>query len=210
MEATRSDIRYTPSSFDADDAGLAPVARPAEWKWRSLESFLRTGGSHGLISRLPAFWQAVFPMHDACRATGIPLFVNDPENIPVGAAALDHGFDAVVCEAADIPAFAGYCTERNRTMPKAWFVIRRPGKAPVAHLPASGLVWQEVHALPGVPALAQCEHLARERQRVFHMTSESDSGVALHADDSPWTLPPDALRACGTCACGLPLVELVC
>src|SRR6185369_8776282 len=88
--------RVVPSSFDPDDPALLAVPRPLEAAWPSVEAALRHFGSRAVMMRLPLFWQAEPLLHAACRAAGAPIFVNEPENMPLGAAALQNGVDTVV------------------------------------------------------------------------------------------------------------------
>src|SRR3989338_4706505 len=103
----------SPSSFDAKDPVLRALPRSADWRWTSCEQALKEADSKGVMMRLPVYWQIGLPLSAACRALGIPLFINEPENIPVGAMALKMGgIDTVVSENRDAAAFAAYLVKR--------------------------------------------------------------------------------------------------
>src|SRR3989338_10070080 len=75
-----------PSSFYPDDASMLAFPLPLSWQWSSCEKFLRERTSRSVMTRLPLFWQLEVLLHDACKAVGAPLFIRNPENMPVNGA----------------------------------------------------------------------------------------------------------------------------
>lgn len=189
-----------PSSFDPNDTQFRAVELPKPSCWEG-EELLRHFSSRGLMMRTPIFWQWGFSLHAACRNVGIPIFVNEPENMPVGAQALLRGgIDTIVTENSDAPAFASYLQEKQIAPPAAWILIHRAAHTDwsvAAGVLDAKFLAQEVHILPGLPALRQCPLLAQTRMPHFHT-------VAV-----PIELPPIELTEVGTCACGKTIVERV-
>ena len=184
---------FIPSSFDPDDPDLKALPRPHGWRWSSCEAALKEFGTRGLMVRLPLFWQIIPPLHESCRTLGIPIFINDLANMPLGAAALLHaGVDTVIAEAGDATQFAAFLKQNKLSFPKAWLVIHRANDAwniPET-LAASSLV-QEVHLSPGVVLLSQCPELMRQKKPLFHDERAEKSDLRAFR-----------LVEKGTCACG--------
>lgn len=218
MKPSRADIRYLPSSFDANDPLLYAVPRSASFRWKSLEEFLGTTRARGLLVRTPIYWQALFAAHEACQAAGIPYLANDPDNAPVGAAALRMaGVDSVLTEASRAHEFWSYCQERKTVLPSAWFLVHDARStthwiAPESISQTSSCVFQEVHIMPGSPILEQCANLAAQKSTHFHIadayTLRSESGrthITSISNDAPplsdivcnWNLAEECLCACG-------------
>ena len=107
--------------------------------------------------RLPLFWQLEVPLWYACRAVSAPIFLNDPENMPVGAAAIQRGgIDTIVTEQRDAEQFAAYLQAEHAALPQKWHIVHRAKDA--WRVPAELLhhhVTHEVHLFPGFPILAQ-------------------------------------------------------
>lgn len=215
--------RIFPSSFDPDDKDLRAFPRAIDWQWMSCERALRSAGSKGVMTRLPAYWQMGFPLHAACRAVGIPLFANGAENIPVGAMAIKTGgIDTVVSESRDAGAFADYLVKRALPYPRLGILVHRiqdTWDVPRTVLDTWDTVAQEVHAFPGVPVLDQCAVLSDKKVSRFHLSDEYSWEVngteALMTSIGDALLPfyqyklPRALRKAGTCSCGKPVFELL-
>lgn len=172
--------------------------------------------------RTPIFWQWGMSLHAACRALGIPIFVNEPENVPVGAMALKRsGVDTVVTENKDAAAFASYCMEKSLPLPKAWVLVHRAQNPDwrVAAGVATSRVAQEVHIFPGVPILVQCPFLAESQATRFHFSKEflwemrGDEVYATARKDDPLPLKnvriPLMLQQAEHCACGAQTVTRI-
>lgn len=165
-----------PSSFDPNDTALKAVPRPYEWRWESCEDILRAGNATIVMSMLPFFWQLASPLHKICTAVGAPLFSNQPENMPVGAAAIqDAGINAVLSTPQDAAAFSLFLLERNVPLPATWLLVYS-GAAAAWDIPISlndaQTVAREVHLCPGLPLLVQCPAQARAHAEDFHLSKE--------------------------------------
>lgn len=206
--------RLFPTSFDADDAALRALPVRPDWKWESCEAALRSLAASGVMMRLPLFWQLEAPLHGACRSAHVPIFVNDPENMPLGSAALkDGGVDAVVTTERDAFAFSLHLDEKNVPYP-SWLIIHEPRtewRIPASLEASDAKVAREVHLFPGVPALTQCEALHAAKEARFHACEEfiwefEDAPLLTSARESPFPLVryafPVSLRESGTCGCG--------
>lgn len=197
--------RVVPSSFNPDDPQLRAVPRPLEASWPSAEAILKAFGVRAVMMRLPLFWQTEPLLHAACRAAGAPIFTNDPENMPLGAAALSNGVDTVVTTAADAAAFAGYLAEKHTPLPPFWIIVHQ-ADAPRWEVPTMlrGVkVAQEVHLFPGVPVLVQCPALVGKNR--YHFSDiHSQEPLPLSELELPFVL-----KDCGTCVCGKAIGERV-
>ncbi len=166
--------RIVPTSFEAEDAGLAGFPIHPQWRWDSCAQALFELKPHGVMMRLPLFWQLEVPLWYACRAARAPIFLNDPENIPVGVSALQlGGMDTVVTEQRDASTFADCVQKENGKLPQKWIVIHRAED--IWNIPAllsDCKVAQEVHLFPGLPILSQCPMLMVETSGIprFHIT----------------------------------------
>jgi hypothetical protein len=214
-----SPYRLVPARFDPDDsqAGAFPLA--ADWRWRSCERLLQSFGARAVLLRLPLFWQVVLLVHGACRSAGAALFVNEQENMPVGAAAIGAAeTNVVITDADDAARFAAFLREKLKPLPDAWIIIHpehAEGGLPI--LPAARVA-EEVHLFPGVPFLTQCDALAARprdgKASLFHSAEGCviDEGGA-HVSIAGTPIPIEhlalsrPLKAAGTCACGEPLFK---
>jgi hypothetical protein len=213
--------RAYPSTFDPLSESLRAFPQPLKPRWLSLERALRQCQARSVMIRLPHFWQQESPAHAACRNVGAALFVGEPENIPVGAAAIDScAIDTVVAEISEASAFVAYLHKKNLRVPSHWILIHQ-AESPSWTLPdelalAAKVLFQEVHLLPGVPILVQCPLLASQKAPRFHT---SDAYLWEHFDsvyhitslgDDPLPIVRFALdrplRQEGTCPCGRPIV----
>jgi hypothetical protein len=173
------------------------------------------------MTRVPIFWQFGLSIHAACRSLGLPIFVNEPENIPVGAMSLKRGgIDTVVCENKDAPSLSSYIAEKSLPLPKLWILIHRIGKqgwdVAGSILSSPSGVGQEVHLFPGVVVLEQCETLSGGKSSHFHFSDSFSYEIDEHTfvtsvGDDPlplyrYTLPCH-VRATGMCTCGKEIIE---
>ena len=216
--------RVIPSSFDADDSELRAFPSKSDWKWDSCQKALQNFQTRAVMMRLPLFWQMESPLHAACRSVGAPIFINEPENMPVGAAALSSAeVDTVVTEAGDGFSFSEYLSQKNLPLPRNWVIVHRsdaPWQIPAALRDAPEIqVAQEVHAFPGLPILHQCQILARKKASVFHVSD----AFALQHDDTGTSITsigdvllsltrfelPFTLATIGTCVCGAKTVKKI-
>lgn len=210
--------RVMPSSFDPADPDLRGIPWTLEPKWPSLEGAIRDFRCEGLVVRLPLFWQIEAPLHAACRGAGAYLFINEPENMPLGAAAAKLAeTDLIVTTPADAAAFAAHLAERAVPVPRAWFLvhpIHDLQNLPAALLTSAIVVAQEVHLFPGIPLLIQCEAQRRGKELAFHGSEEfalaCEDGRLFASSVSPeHPLPFERHPVPGefeerACACGQP------
>lgn len=209
--------QLVPTSFDPADPELRAFPRPLGWHWTSAERMLRAFGSHGIMMRLPLFWQLEPALFAAGQAAGAPIFVNDQDNMPVGAAAIKTAsMDTVITDTQDAFRFSSYLSETGAQFPTAWIIVH-PALLDVWEVPAplreaGARVAQEVHLFPGVPFLEQCEFLAANKDPAFHTSevytveTEGDGTYLTSAGDDPLPLFRYELRRTltesGECACG--------
>jgi len=213
--------RIIPTSFDANEPSLQAFPQPVDSRWTSCERPLRNANSKGVIMRLPTYWQIGLPLHAACRSVGIPIFVNEPENIPVGAMALKTGgIDTVVSENRDAEAFAEYLVKHALPYPRLGIVVHRigdMGDVSRVVLDTWGTVAQEVHVFPGVPVLDQCLILSEKKEPRFHLSDAyfyelSTQGTLITSvGGDPFPLYryklSCLLEKSGDCSCGKPVFE---
>jgi hypothetical protein len=211
-----------PTSFDADDQSLQAFPQKRDASWLVGETMFKHHGSRGVMLRTPIFWQFGLPVYRACRRVGIPIFVNEPENVPVGAMSLLRGgIDTVVTESMHASILSSYLAEKHLPLPVLWFLIHRAlsseWETPGAFIDSRCAVAQEVHLFPGVPILVQCTLLSGEKSPSFHVANGCDIelGPTCHVSMTSTALPlyryvlPLGLRASGTCECGSDRIERI-
>lgn len=211
-DAPHKPARLFPTSFDASDARLDAFPRSLNWRWVSMERFLRYHDAKVVLMRLPLFWQVLTPLHHACRASGAAIYPNEPENVPVaGAAVRSADADAVITEARDAEALYAYLADKGLRQP-AWFLVHRPEEPwSVPRLLSGVRLWQEVHLFPGVPLLEQCGEIAGSAR--FHpsdaylwdasgaatrITSAGEDLIPLRSYELPFALRHEG----NACSCG--------
>ncbi len=205
--------RIIPTSFEADDSALSGFPLHPLSRWDSCAQALSELNPHGVMMRLPLFWQLEVLLWYASRSVRAPVFLNDPENMPVGAAALQlGGMDTVVTEQRDASTFADFVKKENGELPEKWIIVHRAQDRWDMPASLSGCkIAQEVHLFPGLPILSQCAVLMGERSDIprFHITRgnryEYDSKVFETAskDEIPsfrLNIPP--ITTSEVCSCG--------
>ena len=172
--------------------------------------------------RLPLFYQLEPALFRAARSAGAFIFVNDQENMPVGAMAIaDGSMDVVVTTQKDSVVFSQFLTERSLQLPRAWIVLHRadqPWELPAALLSPAARVAQEVHLFPGLPVLTQCPALIDAKAPRFHAAAgmavnplktgarvSGPMGDPVPLSEYQLNIP---LSESGMCACGLPVYAL--
>ncbi len=209
--------RVMPSSFNPDDENLRAFPYHLSPRWDSCERALRESGSHGVMMRLPLFWQVESNLHHACRAADAFLFLNEPENMPLGAAALRLAeIDAVITDTKDAFAFSLYLSSNNSPLDFTWVIVHPADygaiKIPEILLQEGVRVIQEVHIFPGVPVLEQCSPIWKDKSSFFHVSDDyisekiGDEVLITSANDAPlpffrYKLPLE-LREEKRCPCG--------
>jgi len=205
--------RIIPTSFEADDPELSGFPIHPNWHWSSCARILSVLKPHGVMIRLPLFWQLEIPLWYACREARTPIFLNDPENMPVAAAALQRGgMDTVVTEYRDAVALVAYLSENNHPLPRAWIIVHRAyDEWTVPSILSKETVAHEVHLFPGLPMLAQCPALMNSTSETlhFHLTPEcqynesSNSVETVPRETLPaFTLQAPPITATDMCECG--------
>lgn len=214
--------RVFPSSFNPKDPDLLAFPRPIHWQWASCERILRFFGAQTVMTRLPHFWQLESPIHACCRNIGAPIFINEPENLALGAAAIvSASVDAIISEASVAAPFVSFLLERDVPLPALWLLIHkadaREWTVPLPLTQNGITVAQEVHLFPGVPVLEQCPVLASGKKSLFHVSDEyewemreSETLITSVSDDLfplHRLLLPISIHTAGECACGKTTVE---
>lgn len=210
--------RIVPSSFDPLDPDLCAIPQKEDGAWRSCTRLFASVKARGVLSRLPPYWQAMSPLHAACREAHVSLFWNDIANMPLGALALAQGIAEVVfAESADASRFDLHCKEAGAPAPAAWVVIHRADAETWEPLRAQRigcLVVHEAHLFPGVPILEQCETLAAANALRFHLSAsyrwDLENGTRItNVEEEPFSLQgfalPFGLEKAGECRCGRPV-----
>lgn len=206
--------RAVPTSFNPEDTALCVFPASSAWKWSSLEKFLKSTGSRGVLSRVPLFWQLESPLHAVCVETHAIFFLNDVANMPLGAAALRGMYmDTVLTDSKDAAAFATFLGTSN-TKPRTWFIVHSvfEDSWAIPELSSASIIGHDVHLFPGVPLLEQCEVIVEKRRLLFHFadtfTYEQSNNSLLVTSTGDTPLPieryrlPLKLQEHGQCSCG--------
>lgn len=212
--------RVVPSSFDPYETALRAFPRAAAWRWKSLAAAFEKSDSRTIMLNTPLFWQIESYVHTA-REGLAALFVNEPFNIPVNIAAITlTNIDTVVLAAEDAKALSLRIVETGVPTPASWVLIHTAASpawdTPVSLIDARRVV-HEVHLLPGVPLLWQCEHLYNQ-SALFHVSDEftwsiSDSSTLITTKEpAPYTfsafeIPFSLSQNASSCTCGENLFE---
>ncbi len=209
--------RVMPSSFDPDDQNLLAYPYYLSPRWDSCEKALRAFGARGVMMRLPLFWQTESLLHSACRAAGAFIFINEPENMPVGALALREGeVNTIVTDINDVFVFSSYLRDNKFPLNQTWIIVHplknKIGTIPEVLMKKEVLVAQEVHLFPGVPILEQCSTLWKEKKLLFHLLDlyviekKDNKSLLSNISDSPFSFfryeLPLHLNEAGRCGCG--------
>lgn len=212
-ELWRMPCRILPLTFDAESSFVLGFPIAETWQWDSITQALLHMKPHGVMMRLPLFWQLEAPLWRACREVRAPIFLNDPENVPVGAAALLRGgIDTIVTETRDVPMFIESLHQEHAPQPKHWLLVHRPTDSwdnPTALNNCS--VYQEVHLFPGFPFLYQCEALMESHgiPTRYHLVENHHYDLEKHqlatvaSDDIPsLSLAIPRVIHTSVCSCG--------
>lgn len=210
--------RLFPSSFDPTDPEMTAIPRPLDWRWSSCERMLRYFGAKTVMLQLPNFWQVESYVHAACKNVGASLFPNEPENMPVGAAAIRSGeANVVIAEADHAATFASFLSDRGALFPEAWITIHQPDAASwVRPARIQDKVAHEIHLFPGMPILEQCEQLANNGRMHFHLSDDfiweifdDRAQIANKDEEFPFTQLelPFLLREIEVCTCDKKIYE---
>ncbi len=216
----KTDVRLFPTSFNAGPS-LRGFPLPLTHRWLSCERSFSEMRPTAVMAHLPHFWQLEIPLHAACRRESAPIFFGEPENIPVAAAAIaSASIDTVIAGAPASFALSSYVLQKRLPLPPHWILIHDAFAAsweiPAPLRTADGMVFQEVHAFPGLPILEQCATLTQARSAHFHrsnsfvwdatektayITSTGDDPFPLYRYVVPFTIEP-----LHTCDCGQEVV----
>jgi hypothetical protein len=208
--------RIVPSSFDPADPRLTAIPISADWRWTSCERMLRFFKAKVVMLQLPLFWQNESLLNAICRDVGAPFFPNEPDNLPMGAAAIAlAGVNVVIAESGQAEVFANFLSQRGQAFP-SWFIIQRPDavswEMPAVIRNSDLRAAQEVHLFPGLTILEQCETLAEKKAPEFHCSLgyewEIGEGLAriTNAKEAPLRFLklelPFSLEKISVCVCG--------
>ena len=208
--------RIVPTSFDPESPDLAGFPIPQAWHWDTCAQALSIFRPHGIMMRLPLFWQLEVTLWYASRSARAPIFLNDPENMPLAAAALRlGGIDTIVTERCDAEAFLDFLESEGQTDPYTWLIVHRANDAwDCPHRFDPMRIAQEVHLFPGLPIFSQCAELIGEHSHParFHPLDEYRYDLDLMHIDLParahiprFRLPFPPVVSAGICACGRPM-----
>ncbi len=182
---------YAPASFDKDATDVVVLSDRPEWS--SGTRALRVLKSVVVLTLVPLFWQLLPGLHGACRVLKVPFFLGSMGNLTLAAVvAAEAAVDTVMAEACDAQQIID-ALKLHGVAPRAWVLLHRGGEVrplPMALLAPYIQVAQEVHAIPGVACLAQCEVLIARKEALFHTVP------------MPAAVEPLATEATGTCTCG--------
>lgn len=206
--------RTFPSSFSPHNATPA-FPRSLAWHWRSAADAIRRMSAKGVMMRLPLFLQLEAPLANAAHEAGAFIFVNDADNMPLGAAAIMQAeIGCIVTTGHDGDAFAAYLIKKDIPAP-GWHLVRHfeedNWNVPQSVAETGSRVTQEVHLFPGLPIFVQCEDLAAERRPRFHVADDLSfegvgDGISINSSETePFSFSglvvPHA-RNDGMCPCG--------
>ena len=203
--------RVLPTSFDADDPELLGFPLPSTTRWNSLAIALQEFRPRGVMLRLPLFWQIEVLAWYAARSANCPIFLCDPENMPLSAAALVRGgIDTIITEARDAALFSTFLDVHRETRPRQWMIVHRATDPWVLPEGIRERSRHEVHLVPGLPIFTQCEHASRLSGPLkFHQSDyvydPVSATITTQAHDTipRFSLPiSTAVSSHGTCACG--------
>ncbi len=210
-------VRAIPSSFNPDDPTLMAFPHTAKLGWNSCERAIRKSVSHGVLSRVPLFWQTEPNLFAACQKAGALVLINDIGNMPLGAAAIrDAEIDAIVTDSNDALTFSSYLAKSGVPLGRLWIIVHSPDST-VWELPGTlrdnpVKVAQEIHLFPGVTVLEQCSVLQNKKESHFHVSdgyeSEHDGDVLILSgcEDAPLPLLryelPMPMQIRKVCTCG--------
>lgn len=215
-ELARRTVRIVPSHFDGNHPDLRALPLPAAYAWRSCEQALRHFGSRYVMLRLPGFFQASSLVYACCKAVGAPLYPNEPDNLPIGLAAITAGsIDTVITTALDAGIYARTATEKELPLPRSWLIIHplgTPLRLSEALASTSLMIAQEIHLFPCVPIFTQCAALMETRTSGFHLSDDfvlEEDGTSLlvsskHRTDFPLFRYqiPRVVEPASPCSCG--------
>lgn len=213
------ECRLVPAFFETDDRDLIVVPRPYHYVWDSCLRLITEVASRGVLNRLPLVWQMHSTVHLACRSVGVPVLINEQDNVPVGAVSLAYGgIDTIVSETRGSDLFASYVLQKNLPHPRGWLLVHRYSdvwEIPPECAKLNTVIFQEVHLFPSAPILWQCIELAKGEQE-YHLSAayawrldqktslSSLRGDPLHLVD---VRLPFVLRVQRTCRCGESVVR---
>ena len=212
--------RVTPASFSLNEPDLTAFPRPLDWSWPSCAETLLAWKARGIMMRLPLLWQLESPLRGACDAAGAFVFINDPGNMPLGAAAVRQAnIDAVLTDPNDAIMFSQYLSDNNTPLP-AFLIVHPLGEPIAAPTPAlqRTRVARELHLFPGVPLFVQCVQCSNTKESLFHSVDgyEIESKGAIQTisgkDGEPVALKnyvlPLKLVQEGACSCGKTILRV--
>lgn len=185
-------------------------------RWNSCEQTLIASDTKAAMCMLPFFWQIEPLLFAAARGAGAPLFMTQPDNFAVAARAIDTaGTNTIITTPSTAQAFAQDLTGHDDTHPRTWLLIRLLGETvhDMSTFASAARVTSEIHLVPGVPLLVQCEHLLMAKMdKRFHVSEEFElsleDGRLLATVRDTELMPlfrlelPFPLKEVSTCQCG--------
>ncbi len=163
--ADLGEYEWVLNGFDTKDLpsiNLVPVRRDEPWE--TIDAHLNRFGAEYLLGIMPTLWQLEVRFHAALRRSGIPVMMVPPINL----ASVPSLFAQFPIHTVLTPL--RYLPELRTLLPSRdphYMTILGPSDAPIECSPG-GKVSQEVHLVPGMVALFQCETLAARPTTGFH------------------------------------------
>lgn len=200
---------FLPSSFDFKRDGVRIIPVSTQRPWGTVATQAQTHLPEVVINFTAHYLQLQERLHRELRPLGIPyigLFSAQMQALRV----LLKKFNriGIVASLTDVPALRTILNEGSSTVSYCQIVLS-PYERP---LPDSEKFLYELHIVPGMPILYQCEHLAAEGSGEFHPcagftwsfnpheTGIADSGEPSHFSHTP--LPQHFGTRAEPCACG--------
>ncbi|MBX4192244.1 hypothetical protein KW798_02035 [Candidatus Parcubacteria bacterium] len=163
------------------------VSIPTDTPWETVFTLATLYGASHVLGILPAISQIEQRLHRAVQKLSIPLLAIPPQQIQAIPALLEQiPIGGIILPFANLAEVQSLC-RGTRLYYQAYLGPRDMPTTPI------GEVYLEVHTLPGIVALFQCETLAHRKKNEFHQSL----GVE----------PLMPIRAQGTCVCGKEIVH---
>ncbi len=181
------DADWVPSTFDTESFDTMRVIDiPRTQLWETIPIYLRS--AHAILGIFPAFLQLDIRFHRTMRALGKPAFSVAEEQMRPGIALIPSMRIDTILLRYDAIERCMHALKDTSSVPRM-IAILSPNETPRSF---GSSVQFEMHVLPGVVGLFQCDAL-RGETRAFHPTDHFDSAGYPHKTHGGATLCP-----CGT------------
>ena len=221
-QTKESDYRFVPDTFDENDSDVHAFSVLKTQKLRGLDEKIKSSHSESSIMvHTPLFWQMEPFVYNVRKNLKAPVFVVQPQNLPVASAAiLDVGINIIISDPKNAAALSLYLLEKNIPHPDLWLIIHPCEKTdwdtPITLIEEKVDLRQSVHLVPGVALLEQCNFLSAKKEPWFHAVDsflweiEKDKTSISTITDGIFPLflfpLPFLLEDTGICWCGKNIV----